>query len=274
MQLHSSESAVLRRNVARPPLEKARPQLDGSMSAGNFDDLADSADGRRFTRGVSRLGAWCIVFAPVIYFCVFMAEGWLRAGYDATSMVISQLSLGPRGWIQTVNFLVLGFAILLFSISVALEFGAARMARIGATLLLIIGISMVASAIFAIDPVGSVVLEPTRLVPRQMSFHSKFHYVVGTMAFLLAPFTCFCFLFGNGVSKDPAWKAFWRWSVALGIAMFAGVVLFKLTTLPSASNPLRPWQGSIQRAMVTPFLVWLSLFGWVILKRTQADRGP
>jgi uncharacterized protein DUF998 len=243
------------------------------MSAGNFDDLADGADGQRFARSLSRLGAWSIMFAAPIYFIVFMVEGWLRPGYDATSMVISQLSLGPRGWIQTANFLLLGLAILSFSISVALELGAARMARVGATLLVIIGISMVASAIFAIDPVGSVVLEPTRFVPRQMSFHSKFHYVVGTMAFLLAPITCFCFLIGTSVSKDPAWKAFWRWSVVLGLAMFVGVVLFKLTTLPSASNPLRPWQGAIQRAMVAPFLVWLSLFGWVILRRTQADQA-
>ena len=243
------------------------------MSASNIDDLADDADGKRFAQTLSRLGAWSIVVVAPLYFIVFMVEGWLRPGYDATSMVISQLSLGPRGWIQTANFFVFGCSILLFSMSVALEFGAAWMARVGATLLMIIGISMVASAIFAIDPVGSVVLEPTRLVPRQMSFHSKFHYVVGTMAFFLAPFTCFCFLIGNGSIKDSAWKTFWRWSLALGVAMFVGVVLFKLTTLPSASNPLRPWQGSIQRAMVTPFLVWLSLFGWTILRRTQADRA-
>jgi hypothetical protein len=243
------------------------------MSAGPIDNLADGADGQRFVRTLTRLGAWSIVFAAPLYFIVFMVEGWLRPGYDATSMVISQLSLGPRGWFQTANFLVLGLAILSFSISVALEVGAARMARVGATLLAIIGISMVASAIFPIDPVGSVVLEPTRLVPRQMSFHSKFHYVVGTMAFFLAPFTAFCFLIGNGSVKDPSWKTFWRWSLALGVAMFVGVALFKLTTLPSPSNPLRPWQGSIQRAMVTPFLVWLSLFGWTILRRTQADRA-
>jgi Protein of unknown function (DUF998) len=242
------------------------------MSAGNLDNLADGADGRRVARALTRLGAWCIVFGPLVYFAVFMVEGWLRPGYDAISMVISQLSLGPRGWIQTANFFVFGFSILLFSISVALEFGAARMARIGATLLMIIGISMVASAIFAIDPVGSVVLEPTRLVPRQMSFHSKFHYVVGTMAFFLAPLTSFCFLIGNGLMKDPAWKAFWRWSLALGIAMFVGMVLFKLTTLPSAPNLLRLWQGAIQRAMIVPFLAWLSLFGWMTLRHTQADR--
>jgi hypothetical protein len=242
------------------------------MSTSNIDDLVDGADGQRVAHTLSRLGACSIVFAAPLYFIVFMIEGWLRPGYDATSMVISQLSLGSRGWIQTANFLVLGLAIVLFSISVALELGAARVARIGATLLAIIGISMVASAIFAIDPVGSVVLEPMRLVPRQMSFHSKFHYVVGTMAFFLAPFTSFCFLIDNGSIKDPAWKTLWWWSLTLGIAMFAGVALFKLTTLPSTSNPLRPWQGSIQRAMVTPFLVWLSLFGWTILRQTQVDR--
>jgi hypothetical protein len=39
---------------------------------------------------------------------VFTIEGWLRPGYDPLSTYVSALSLGLHGWIQIVNFIVLG----------------------------------------------------------------------------------------------------------------------------------------------------------------------
>jgi hypothetical protein len=108
-------------------------------------------------------------------------------------MFISELSLGPWGWVQIVNFMIFGLALLVFAMSVALEFGDTRSARVGLTLLVIMGISMLASGPFVIDPVisaGPVVIDPVAVVPHHMSFHSKFHYALGTLFYLLAPATC------------------------------------------------------------------------------------
>ena len=142
----------------------------------------------------------------------------LRPDYDAASMFISELSLGPWGWVQIVNFMVFGLALLVFAMSVALEFGGeARTARVGVTLLVIMGISMLASGPFVIDPVAGVgpVIDPVAVAPHQMSFHSKFHYALGTLFFLLAPATCFCFAGYKRSSKDPALRAFRRWSFGI-----------------------------------------------------------
>jgi hypothetical protein len=149
------------------------------------------------------------------YLCVFTVDGWLRPGYDAASMFISELSLGPWGWVQIVNFMIFGLALLVFATSVALEFGDTRSARVGVTLLVIMGIGMLASGPFVIDPMigaGRVVIDPVAVAPHHMSFHSKFHYALGTLFFLLAPATCFCFAGCKRSSKDPMLRVFRLWS--------------------------------------------------------------
>jgi hypothetical membrane protein len=231
---------------------------------------------RRRAFDTSHVGAWSGLFGSAVYLCVFTIEGWLRPDYDAASMFISELSLGPWGWVQIVNFMIFGLALLVFAMSVALEFGDTRSARIGVTLLVIMGISTLASGPFIIDPVigaGPVVVDPVAVAPHHMSFHSKFHYALGTLFFLLAPVTCLVFACYKGSSKEPALRAFRLWSLGLGVVSVAGVVLFKLALLPPASNPLLPWRGLIQRATVIPFLVWLFIFGLMMLKHARLARA-
>ena len=220
---------------------------------------------------VCRVGGWSALLGSVLYVGVFTLEGLLRPDYQAASMFISELALGPWGWIQTINFILFGLSIFVFAMSVALEFGAGRAARVGVTLLVIIAIGTVASGLFAVDPVTGLgpTVDPVGVAPHRMSFHSKFHYIVGTMIFLLAPASCLCFVVADRFSKDPAWQAFRLWSLGLAVLMVAGMVFLKIALLPPASNPLLPWRGLIERASVFPFAVWLFTFGLVMLRRAR-----
>jgi hypothetical protein len=229
----------------------------------------DSTSLERYAPAIGRFSAWCILAGSAFYFGVIMLEGLLRADYHATTMFISELELGSRGFVQIVNFVVFGLSILLFAVGVAFAFGTTRAGRIGVTLLVIIGICEVASGVFVIDPVPviGVTFSPVGIGPHHMSFHSKFHYVVGSLAFFLAPVCAFFFVFADRFAKDATWQAFRRWSLILGIAMALGLVLIKLATIPPPSNPMQPWRGLIQRAMILPFVVWLFAFGVVLLNR-------
>ena len=66
-----------------------------------------------------RLAGLAGVLGPSLFVVTFTVEGWFRPGYRATEMFISALSLGASGWIQIVNFIVLGTAFLLFTRGVA-----------------------------------------------------------------------------------------------------------------------------------------------------------
>ncbi len=57
--------------------------------------------------------------APVLFVAVFMVEGSLRPDYHPFSMFVSELSLGPRGWVQIINFLISRALLVVFGHGVA-----------------------------------------------------------------------------------------------------------------------------------------------------------
>lgn len=236
--------------------------------------LTDSAGLEQHARAIGRFSAWCIVVCSCLFVGVILVEGLLRPNYHVTTMFISELALGSRGFVQIANFIVFGLSILLFAMGVAFAFGTTRAARIGVTLLAIVGMCEVAAGAFVIDPVpaAGLTFNPVGIGPHHMSFHSKFHYVVSSVAFLLAPVCAFCFAFADRFTKDAAWQTFRRLSLALGIAMALGLIVAKLATIPPPTNPLQPWRGLVERAMVLPFAVWLLAFGVVLLRRTSLKR--
>ena len=54
--------------------------------------------------GVRQYAAWAGMLAPVLFVTVFTIAGLLRQGYDPLSTYVSELSLGPGGWIQKAEF--------------------------------------------------------------------------------------------------------------------------------------------------------------------------
>ena len=59
---------------------------------------------------------WASVAAPIVFTTVYLVEGATRSGYDPLRHQVSLLSLGDRGWVQILNFLVTGALLLLFAI--------------------------------------------------------------------------------------------------------------------------------------------------------------
>ena len=110
-----------------------------------------------------KFSAWAGILAPIIFVGVFIAEGFLRSGYDPMSMYISALSLGDRGWIQIANFLVLGLLLFIFTLGLSKEFQTGKASRGGIIALYIL------SLLFFIS--GPFVMDPVETPPDQMSVH-------------------------------------------------------------------------------------------------------
>src|SRR3984885_12471055 len=60
--------------------------------------------GTRRIRGLLRCGLW----AGPVFTAGFLAEGTAREDYRQLRHPVSSLALGPRGWVQTANFVVTG----------------------------------------------------------------------------------------------------------------------------------------------------------------------
>ena len=201
--------------------------------------------GRRVIAG----GAGMI--GSALFVLVFTIEGWLRSGYNPWSTFISELSIGSRGWIQILNFIMLGILFMVFAWGVAAEFREGKASKAGSILLAIIGFSFLVSGPFVTDLVGT---------PRdQMTVHGIIHGIFGALVFSLSPVSCF--VFWRRFRHDPSWNHLSGWTLAAGIITAAAVILLSVATKTTMiPNVFTPWNGLIQRMVIIPYLIWIFIF--------------
>jgi hypothetical protein len=199
-----------------------------------------------------QLGAWAGMIGPPLFVAVFALEGWLRSGYNSAGMFVSELSLGPRGWIQMLNFVVFGLLFLIFTQGVAAAFQEGKASRAGPLLLAIIGISFLVS--------GPFVMDPATTRADQMSWHGALHQLFGALVFSLSPVSCFVFL--RRFRVDPNWRSLYGWTLAAGTIIAASVVLQSVGPArpPAAPNAFNEWVGLVQRTALVTYLGWLFTF--------------
>lgn len=214
----------------------------------------------KLTMGQRRLAAWAGIIGPALFVAIFTIEGWLRLGYEPLSTYISALSLGSRGWIQMVNFVVLGVLLLLFTRGVAAEFQTGKASRWGLILLTILAILFMVSGPFVMDPTGTPL--------NQTTVHGTIHGLAGGIIFILMPISCFVFL--RRFRVDLNWRSIQWWTLILGIIVSAAVVLLTISSkLPDVQNVFKDWLGLIQRFIIVPFMLWVFIFAVGLHRRIK-----
>jgi len=206
---------------------------------------------------IKKLAPWAGMIGPALFTLVFTLEGFLREGYDPVQMYVSELSIGLRGWIQIVNFMVLGLCLMVFAIGVSKAFPAGKASRAGPILLLII------AACYFIS--GPLVTDPAAMFDNQQSVQGFLHGIFGALVFALSP-VC-CFVFWRRFRVDANWEHLRRWTLLAGIVMVVTVVLMKVAQ--PLTSPLNAWAGLIQRCSLVVFYVWIFAFA-LKLKRGHA----
>jgi hypothetical protein len=208
------------------------------------------------------LAAWAGTIAPLLFVGTFMAEGFLRSGYNPARMYISALSLGPRGWIQVANFIVLGLLLLVFTRGLPGELKVGKGSKAGPILLTVLALLFLISGPFVMDPTGTPL--------GQATLHGTIHGLAGGIVFLLMPTICFVYL--RRFLADPTWQSLRPWTLVLGTVEAAGVFVFTIVSkLPQLAIPLAGWLGLLQRIALVPFMLWLFVFGLQLLRRSQRD---
>jgi hypothetical protein len=201
------------------------------------------------------VAGWAGMIGSALFVAVFMVEGWLRPGYNWLSTFISELSIGPRSWIQILNFIILGTLFLVFTWGVAAEFREGKASKWGPILLAVIGFSFLVS--------GPLVTDVASTPRDQMSIHGIFHGIFGALVFSLSPISCF--VFWRRFREDPNWKHLQAWTLTAGIITTAAVILLSASTKQAIQpNTFTPWNGLIQRMVIVPYLIWIFTFAFAL----------
>jgi drug/metabolite transporter superfamily protein YnfA len=179
-----------------------------------------------------------------LFVSVFVVHGWLRPDYSPMSMFVSELSLGPYGWVQTLNFLLTGALVLVFGRGLAAHFNTGAASRAGPALVQGMGVSLMVSGVFATDP--SAMFD-------RASAHGVVHGIVGAVFFTLAPVGCFVFY--RRFRSDRAWRPLAGWTLSAGVVLCLGIVLLKISQQPASG--LFEWKGLVQRLILVTIMAWI-----------------
>jgi hypothetical protein len=205
---------------------------------------------------ISKRGSRAGITGPILFGGVFLIEGWLRPGYDPLGQTVSELALGPRGFIQIANFLVFGVLYATFALALRRDFRARGLSPWGPSMLVGIGAALFLSGVFVADP------SVTPL--SQYSTHGIVHAVVGIPIFLLMPVILVLVAFG--IRRDAHWRPLLVPSIVAAAAVVAVLAIAFANTRP-IGEPLYPYTGLLQRAHA------FSWFAWTVLAARHLGRG-
>lgn len=184
---------------------------------------------------------------PLLFLAVATVEGALRAGYDPVAQPISALALGPRGYIQELNFALLAVSFFSFALVLRkhLRHGIASIAGPGVFLVMTIGVALAGA--FRMDAPGAT---PT--------LSGQLHLVGGFLVFPWMPIALL--LVARRFRRDPRWRPYFVYTLSTGLFCLATIVFFLLFVGPPGfPRPYPGIMGLVQRVQLLPFFVWIAL---------------
>jgi hypothetical membrane protein len=190
------------------------------------------------------------IVGPAMFMVVAGADGLTRPGYRPMRHAISALALGPRGWVQTINFILSGVLIFVSSFGVYQASSSLWLALVVG----IIGVGMGGSGTFAMDPMRGYPPGTPDTTPDEVSRAQQIHDWVGALIFIGLPVAAIAAAF----TLEP-----------LPWVLFSGVVAVVLLGLLALFNALfardSSRAGLVQRLLVGLGFAWLALLCWHLL---------
>jgi hypothetical membrane protein len=214
----------------------------GAQSAQNVDTRE-----RQFIRW-SGLAA---TVYPILFVVVFTVAGFLRPGYSQVSQAISDLGVGPLGWLMDAGVIINGLVII--ALAAGFFLATRPVMRTGwrwacAVLIAIPGFGEIVGGIFTEAP--STVL---------------IHWLVGAMLGLYFPAVTFLVV-GLRLWRTPGWRGFGIYSVVICVATVAAVVFTQLAFTPDSALTGLHIAGLAERLTWVVIQAWYVVLGWRLFR--------
>ncbi len=198
------------------------------------------------------------MLGPIIFIGTFLLDGLLTPGYSLVDRPISDLALtGKFGWIQDVNFAVLGILLILFAVGFPRLMEKLGQRRSGFASAILLGISGAAYVLVAIFPAQAVGESPFVL-------HAVMHSIGFTMIFL--SYGLALLLAGVAFKRNGrGWNKFAWYSVATAIFPIIAA-LGNLSSVGAVASGFETVHGA---GLVTEILVIIALSWYIVLGYTM-----
>lgn len=175
------------------------------------------------------------------------AEGAQRLDYDHWHQSISALSLGPRGWIQQINFFVFASIVLSTVAPWRKILIGGKGAKAFPVFIALSAISLIACGIFTQDPAPGY--DPERLKLQSPTWQGLTHLLfaaVGALSSVLA-----LLVMARRFAGVNSWDGWAVYSVLMAIAMVAFITIYGVWSTASIG-----YAGTFERLGLMVLPVW------------------
>lgn len=193
---------------------------------------------------------WCGIVGAPAFVLVFVVDGATRPGYDWRRHAVSALALGPRGWLQTANFVGCGLLVVAAAAGVRLATDATALPVAVA----VFGVALVFSGVFPMDAMRAYPPGTPDADPAEFTTRHRLHDQAGLVVFASMPIMAIAAAL---TLPSTAWTVY---SVATAVATAALTMAFG-----AAWEADRPLTGLAQRAAIVVGWSWLAALTWYLL---------
>ena len=180
------------------------------------------------------------VIGPLLFIALVVAQGMLQPDYSHIAMPISALAAWPAGWMQNLNFFLLGTLNAAFTVGLHNAIRATRFGLIGILLLLVSCLGILIAGLFPWINLNGVPTEtPQHIVGAVLTFS-------GASIGLL--------VLSRRMTADPKWHGLSAYLLGSGIVMFIFFIAVGFFAV-DAGTPFHRWAGLLQRVLVA---VWVT----------------
>jgi hypothetical membrane protein len=197
--------------------------------------------------GFARRLVPCGAAGAVLFVLVLLVDGQLHPGYSPIRDTVSELALGPWGWVQVTSFIVTGLLMIAMAVGLAWTLRSGRAYTWTPRLVAAYGIGLVLSGIFRTDPVPAA----------HRTWHGSLHLAAAVLVF--GSLTAVCFVVARRI-PERGWALYCRLT---GVAV---PVLF----LAMGAAPA-PVTGLVQRACIVVGWTWVAV---ISIRAFSAGRPP
>jgi len=88
---------------------------------------------------------------PPLFVAIFLIGGLIHPGYNAITDYVSELSRGEMGWLQVLNFVILGIGMLTFAAGIRWGAGRGAGSTAGPIIFALVGVASLVGGIFVTD---------------------------------------------------------------------------------------------------------------------------
>ena len=198
------------------------------------------------------------VVGPLVLALATLIAHIHKVPYDWLSQTISQLGVGPYGWVENTGFIIMGVLSITFAEALYAGFRPRRSLTAAVVIWILIGICFLAAGIFVADPT----------ILGLKTVHGTIHDIAGHALAVFFPFACFLMI--PGFEADIHWDNFVVYTIVTGVL---ASLLDSLRVLVPWSL-MAGWNGVYERVILVNALVWLELVALKLLTHTRDMDKP